>query len=118
MGTFSDKEHSERNAHIVARTEKEAAPFLDGPKAKMEALEADAKAAQEAGAALTALGFGSDELKAFATPATVMEAVDKLSAAVKEKADAARELVKEQKKAAAEATPQNAGTAEAKKQLE
>merc|ERR1712139_169091 len=52
---FEVKLKAERNAHIEARNAKEAAPFLEGPTAKMEALEADAKAAEEAGAPMAKL---------------------------------------------------------------
>ena len=39
-GDFSNKDRMELNAHIEARNAKEAAPFVDGPKAKLEALGA------------------------------------------------------------------------------
>jgi len=81
----------------------------------MEPLEADAKAAEEAAAPMASLK--AEELKAFATPATVLEKVEKLAASVKEKADAAKESIEEQLKKAAEVTPATAGIAEAKKQL-
>ena len=52
---YSTKERAELNAHIVARNAKEAAPFLEVPKAKMEGLEAAAKAAEDAAAPMIAL---------------------------------------------------------------
>jgi hypothetical protein len=112
---FEAKEVSERNAHIEARNQKEAAPYIDGPKAKMEPLEADAKAAEEAAAPMISLN--AEDLKVFATPASIIAAVEKLNGDVKSKADALREVIKEQLKAATEASPQTGGTAEAKKQL-
>jgi len=112
---FSGKEASEKNAHIEARNQKEAAPFLEGPKARMEALDADSNAAKEAAAPM--LSLAGDALKEFATPATVSEALEKLAASIKENAAAAQEAIKEQTKAVGEVTPQTSGTAEAKKQL-
>jgi hypothetical protein len=109
------KEKSEMNAHIEIRNMKEAAKYLEDPKAKLEALEAAAKAAEDASAALTSLT--GDELLAFKTPATVLEATEKASADVTEKAAATREACKEQSKAASEVAPPTGGTAEAKKQL-
>jgi len=114
-GEFANKERAEQNAHIEAKNMKEAAAFIEGPKAKVEELEADAKAVEEAGAAMASLT--GDELQAFATPASLVEKVEKLLAKVSEHATAARELIKEQVKAATEVSPQTGGTGEAKKQL-
>jgi hypothetical protein len=113
--TYYKKEQDEKNAHIEARNMKEAGPFLADPKAKVEALEAEAKACEEAAAPMVSLN--GEELKKFATPASVKEAVEKHAAAVKEKADAARESLKEQSESVNKVTPQTGGTAEAKKQL-
>jgi len=112
---LEQKVQLERNAHVEARNAKEAAPFVDGPKALMQALEADAKAAEEAGAPVATIS--GEDFRAFATPASVLEAVEKLAAAVKVKADAAREAIKEQTKAVTEVSPQNGGTSAAKNQL-
>lgn len=81
----------------------------------MDALEADAKATQEAGAPMVSLN--GDDLKAFATPASVLEAVEKHAAAVKEKAEAAKEAIKEQLEAVQKTTPQSGGTNYARQQL-
>jgi len=113
--TFSAKEAPEKNAHIEARNQKEAAPFLEGPKARMEKLDADSNAVKEAAAPM--LSLAGDALKDFATPASVSEALEKLAASIKENAAAAQEAIKEQSKAVGEVTPQTSGTAEAKKQL-
>merc|ERR1712086_291804 len=112
---YSIKERAELNAHIVARNAKEAAPFVEGPKAKMEGLEAAAKAAEDAAAPMIALK--PEELEAFATPASTLATVEKHAAEVVEKAAEVREAVKEQQKAVSEVTPQTSGTGEAKKQL-
>jgi len=112
---FHAKENTERNAHIEAKNAKEAAPFLADPKAKLEALEALVKACDEAAAPMIAIS--NDDLKTFATPASILEAVEGHAAALKEKADAVREAVKEQTKAVSEVTPQTGGTGLAKKQL-
>jgi len=114
-GEYSSKERAELNAHIVARNAKEAAPFLEGPKAKMEGLEAAAKATEDAAAPMVALK--PEELEAFATPASTLATVEKHAAEVVEKAAEVREAVKEQQKAVSEVTPQTGGTGEAKKQL-
>jgi len=115
QSAFQDKEQKEKNAHIEAKNAKEAAPFLEDPKAKMEALEADGKAADEAFAPMKTLS--AEELKAFATPASVKDATEKLAASAKEKADALREAIKEQTQKVSEVKPQSGGTSEAKKQL-
>jgi len=112
---YAGTERAELNAHIVARNAKEAAPFVEGPKAKMEAIEAEAKAAADAAAPMIALT--GEALEAFETPASVVEAVEKHAAALTEKAAEVREAVKEQQKAVAEVTPATGGIAEARKQL-
>merc|ERR1712070_1265332 len=113
--SFNQKEVAEKNAHIERRNAKEAAPFLEDPNAKFAAFEVDAKAAEEAGAEMAALN--GDDLKAFATPASVLGNVEKHAAASQEKATAVKDAIKEQTKAASEVTPQSGGTNEAKKQL-
>jgi chromosome segregation ATPase len=112
---FATKERAEVNAHIEIRNQKEAAPFLEAPKAKLEALEDLVKAVEEAAAPLASLS--GEELLAFTSPATVLEAVEKGNADVAAKANEAREALKEQVKAANEKTPPSGGIAEAKKQL-
>lgn len=112
---YATKEAAERNAHIEAKNKKEAAPFLEAPNAKVEALEAEVKAVEEAAAPMVSLS--GDGLQSFATPASVAEKVDKLAAAVKESADAAREAIKEQTKAASEISPPTGGIALAKSTL-
>jgi hypothetical protein len=112
---FSAKEKSDANAHIEARNLKEAAPYLEVPTAKVEAVLAAAKSAEDEGAAFASLT--GDELAAFATPASVVCAVEKSNASVAEKATEAREAIKEQTKAASDVSPQTGGTGEAKKQL-
>merc|ERR1719247_2805525 len=77
-GDYGNKERAELNAHIVMRNAKEAAPFLEGPKAKMEAVEAVAKAVTEAAAPMISLT--GEALEAFDTPASVLEAVEKQAA--------------------------------------
>merc|ERR1719331_1987742 len=62
-GDYSNKERAEKNAHIEIRNNKEAAPFLEGPTAKLAAVEAASKAAEEAAAAMIALS--PEELEAF-----------------------------------------------------
>jgi len=114
-GDFANTERLELSAHIEARNAKEAAPFVEGPKSKLEALEADAKGAEDAGASMVSLT--GEELQAFATPASVLEAVTKFAASVTEKAVGVREAVKEQNKAASEVTPRTGGITEAQKQL-
>jgi hypothetical protein len=112
---YSQKERSEAIAHIEAKNLKDAAPFVDGPKALVDALEALSKAAEEASAPMAALS--AEDLETFATPASVLEAMEKSTKEITEKANEAREAVKEQTKAASEASPQSGGTTEAKKQL-
>merc|ERR1712124_142029 len=85
------------------------------PKAKLETLEAAAKAAEDASSAFTALS--GDELLAFTTPATVLEATEKAVADVSAKAAETREACKDQFKVVSEVSPQTGGTAEAKKQI-
>jgi uncharacterized coiled-coil DUF342 family protein len=114
-GDFSNKERAEKSAHIEARNRKEAAPFLAEPNAKVEALEADSKACEDAAAPMVSLS--ADELKTFATPASVLEAVEKHAAAVKEKLETAKAVLKEQTEAVAKVTPQSGGTSLAKKEL-
>jgi len=97
------------------RNKKEAAPFVEGPKAALEALEAAAKAAEEAAAAMVSLA--GEELEAFASPATVLENVEKINAVVTTKAAKVRDALKEQQTAVAELKAQTGGTAEAKKQF-
>merc|ERR1712196_703604 len=70
---YTQKEAAEKNAHIEARNQKEAAPFLEGPKAKFAALEAASKTCDEAAAPM--IDLKGDDLKVFATPASVSEAV-------------------------------------------
>lgn len=113
--SFNTKEIAEKNAHIEAKNTREAAPFLADPKAKFEALEAAVKAGDEAAAPM--MSISADDLKTFATPASVLEAVEGHAATIKEKAEAVKEAVKEQTKAVSEASPQSGGTALAKKQL-
>jgi hypothetical protein len=112
---YSVKEKAEMNAHIEARNQREAAAFLEAPNAKLEALVAAAKAAEDASAAFTSLS--GDELLAFETPAAVLEAAEKALVDVNEKANETKEICKEQFKAASDVTPQTGGTAEAKKQI-
>jgi len=114
-GDFVSKERAEANAHIDARNAKEAAAFVEAPKAKMDAVEADAKSAEEAAAPMAALS--ADEAANFATPATLLEQLEKLDASFKEHATAARDAIKEQIKAAQEVKPPTGGTQEAAKQL-
>jgi len=110
-----NKETAEKTAHIEAKNLKEAAPFLEAPKAKIADLEASANAAEEAAAPMVSLS--PEELKTFATPAAVQEAVEEKSAGITEKAEAVREAIKEQLKAVSEVSPQSGGTALAKKEL-
>lgn len=114
-GPYAAKEKEEREAHIEARNNKEAAPFLEEPKSKMEVLEAEAAAVEEAAAPLASLS--SEELLAFASPGPVLEKVEKLAASVAEKAKEARESIKEQLKKVSETSPKTGGTALAKNQL-
>jgi len=109
------KENAERNAHIEAKNQKVAAPFIKDPTAKMEELEGVVKAAEEAAKPMASLS--GDDLKSFATPASVLEAVEKHSKAAKEKADALRESIKEQMKAVSEVTPACGGTGLAQRTL-
>jgi predicted nucleic acid-binding Zn-ribbon protein len=109
------KEKSEANAHIEARNLKDAAPYLEGPTAKVEAVLAAAKSVEDEGEAMASLS--GDELAAFATPASVVSAVEKSNASAAEKATEAREAIKEQTKVVNEVNPQTGGTGEAKKQL-
>jgi len=63
------------------------------------------------------VSLSGEELQAFATPASVLEKVEKFAVSVTEKATEVREAVKEQTKAVSEVTPPTGGTNEAKKQL-
>jgi hypothetical protein len=112
---YTNKEKSESNAHIEARNLKEAAPYLEGPKTKLEAVTGTVSDAESAASSLVALS--GDELEAFATPASVLEVVEKASSSIAEKVTEVKEAVKEQSKIVAEVSPQTGGTAEATKQL-
>jgi len=112
---FNAKVLSEKNAHIEARNQKEAAPFLEAPKATIDALEAATKSVEAAGAPMVALT--GDELNAFATPASVLEEVKNSGDAAKDKASEAKSAIDEQLKAVMAVTPQTGGTAFAKTQL-
>lgn len=114
-GEYASKERSEASAHIEIRNAKEAAPFVEGPKGQLAALETDAKEAEEAAAPVIALS--GDELQAFATPATVLAAVEKLATAVSEKSKEMKAAVKEQQTAVLAVTPKSGGTALAQQQL-
>jgi len=114
-GEYANKERAEANLHIEVRNKKEAAQYVEGPRAKLEAVEAAAKAAEEAAAAMVSLT--GEELEGFAKPATVLKNVEKLHARVTEKAAVVREVLKEQQKVLAELKTQTGGTAEAKKQF-
>jgi hypothetical protein len=94
---------------------KEAGPFIEGPQAKMAAVEAAAKAVEEAAAPMVTLV--DKELEDFATPSAVWNNSDKQVAVLNAKAAEVREAVKEQQKAASEVTPQTDGLREAAKQL-
>jgi len=112
---YSAKERSESNAHIEARNLKEAAPYFEGPKAKLEAVDGIVSEAENAASSLVSLS--GEELQAFATPASVLEVVEKASASSVEKVKELKEALKEQNKVVAEVSPQTGGTAEAKTQL-
>jgi len=112
---FQAKERSEINAHIETRNMKECAAFLEGPNEKVAAMEAVAKAMEEAVAPLGSLS--GEDLKSFATPASLQETVEKLSVSVTEQVTAAREALTEQTKAINEVKPPTAGTAYGKQKL-
>merc|ERR1712232_558713 len=114
-GEYANKERTEANLHIEIRNKKEAAQYVEGPQAKLEAVETAAKAAEETAAAMVSLT--GEELEAFEKPATVLKNVEKLHARVTEKAAGVREALKEQQKVLAELKTQTGGTAEAKKQF-
>merc|ERR1719281_1631032 len=112
---FIISENTERNALMEAKNEKEAGPFLQEPRAKLEAVVAEATAAEEAAAPMISLT--ADALEEFSTPGSVLESIEKHLAAAKGSAEAARESVKTQTQAVTEVSPQTLGTGFAKASL-
>ncbi|CAK0822265.1 unnamed protein product [Prorocentrum cordatum] len=91
---YSKAETAERNAHILAKEQKEADLLLGPARERMKATEASTKALEDACAPLTLLQ--GDALQAFATPAAVLDEAERLAAAAQEAVASARATVKEQ----------------------
>lgn len=91
---YSRRETAERNAHILAKEQKEADLLLGPVKECIKAMEASTKALEDTCAPFTSLQV--DALQAFATPAAVLDEAEKLAAAAQEAVASARTTVKEQ----------------------
>lgn len=98
---YAARELAEKNAHIEAKEQKEAEELMGDCTAEVAAAEADSKKLEEAAEPLTSLPAADRE--AFATPATVLEQVDKLLVALRATVTKAKASIKE--KLAALPTP-------------
>jgi len=91
---FAKKELAEKNAHIEARERKEADLITSPAVAKVEAMDAAAKALEEAAQPLVSLS--GEELEAFAAPIATIEKTEKLLEAVTKSIGEAKSSVAEQ----------------------
>jgi len=91
---YAKNEVAEKNAHIERRERKEAEVITAPATAKFETLEAGAKALDEAAKALK--DITGEELDAFATPLSVVEASEKELQAVLKCVEEAKAIIKEQ----------------------
>lgn len=91
---YAKREEAERNAHIEAREKKAADAIIGEASVKVEAMDACLKELEETTQPMTSLQ--GDELDAFATPVSVLEAGEKLQASLATSVTEARASIKEQ----------------------
>jgi len=113
---FKTKEKAELNAHIEAKERKEAEAITGAATPKVESAEAATKAVENAAEPMTSLA--DDAVEAFATPASVLESVEKLVAEALEKTEDARKVVKEQLQVAIKVAPPTKASTAARSQLQ
>lgn len=114
--TYSQKETAQKTAHLNARNEKEAAPYLAKVRSLMEEAEPKAKAVQETADPFTNLK--DEELGNFETPASTAEQVEDDAKKCLETLDETVETIKARTAEVSQVSPQTPGTAYAKKQLQ
>jgi len=91
---FAKKEAVEKNAHIEAKEQKAADALIAPAASKVEAMEAEFKALEEASKPLTSLSGA--ELDSFASPVTVLDQCEKIAQTVEANVEAAKKVVSEQ----------------------
>lgn len=90
---FARRELAEKNAHIEAREKRAAEAMTQEANVKVEAMEANLRALDEALQPLTSLS--GPDLDAFSTPATLLEESERLQGILSDSIAAARAIIKE-----------------------